>query len=73
MKTVRIENGRVAEIIPEYALPVAQWYGQQFAERCVEAPDNVEQGWMYKNGVFAPFVDVEGQISELKSQLTDTD
>ena len=73
MKTVRIEHGRVAEIIPEYALPVAKWYGDEFAQMCVEAPDSVEQGWACKNGGFATFVDVEGQRTALESQLTDTD
>lgn len=47
MKTVRIENGIVAEVIPEYALPVETWYGSEFAERCFEAPDDVVQGWKY--------------------------
>ena len=47
MKTVRIEDGIVAEIIPEYALPVETWYGAEFAAKCLEAPDNVAQGWKY--------------------------
>lgn len=44
---VRVKNGIVVEIIPEYALPVEKWYGADFARECVEAPDEVEQGWLY--------------------------
>ncbi len=47
MKVVRIENNRVAEVIPEYALPVAKWYGEEFAKSCVDAPDEVDQRWVY--------------------------
>lgn len=47
MKTVRLENNFVVEIIPEYALPVETWYGTEFAAKCTEAPDNVVQGWKY--------------------------
>lgn len=45
MKTVRVDNGAVAEIIPQYATPVEQWYGAAFAALCTEAPDEVEQNW----------------------------
>lgn len=46
MKTVRLEGDRAAEIIPEYATPVAAWYGAEFAALCVsDAPDEVQQGW----------------------------
>lgn len=44
---VRVKDGIVVEIIPEYALPVEYWYGAEFAKECVEAPDEVEQGWLY--------------------------
>lgn len=47
MKTVRLENGIAAEIIPDYALPVEKWYGPNFAAQCVEAPEDVEQGMEY--------------------------
>lgn len=47
MKTVRIEDGIVVEVIPEYALPVDKWYGAAFAAQCMEAPDEVEQHWTY--------------------------
>ena len=47
MKTVRLENNFVVEIIPEYALPVKTWYGAEFASKCVEAPDVIAQGWKY--------------------------
>lgn len=47
MKTVRIVNGVVAEVIPAEANPVADWYGEDFAAQCVEAPDKVDQRWRY--------------------------
>lgn len=55
MKTVRLKANVVAEIIPEYALPVEKWYGAEFANQCVEAPDEVEQRWTYnaETGVFS--------------------
>ena len=60
MKIVRIENNSVREIIPSYALPVEKWYGPEFAAQCKEAPDDVEQNWMYdpETGEFsAPALD----------------
>lgn len=56
MKTVRLKNNIVVETIPEYALPVEKWYGKEFASQCMEAPDNVEQGWIYdeQTGEFFP-------------------
>lgn len=47
MKTVRLKNNAVAEIIPDYALPVEKWYGTDFADQCMEAPDDVEQSMVY--------------------------
>lgn len=47
MKVVRLQNNIVAEIIPEYALPVEKWYGVEFAAQCVEAPDDIKQGMVY--------------------------
>lgn len=47
MKTVRLSENKVVEIIPEYALPVAKWYGEAFAAQCIEAPNEVEQNWAY--------------------------
>ena len=47
MKIVRLQDNVVYEIIPEYALPVEKWYGSEFAAHCVEAPSEVEQGWIY--------------------------
>lgn len=56
MKTVRLKDNEVWEIIPEDALPAADWYGPEFAEQCVEAPDEVEQRWVYdpETGTFSP-------------------
>ena len=47
VKTVRLRDNVVVEIIPEYALPVEKWYGAQFATQCKEAPDEVEQRWRF--------------------------
>lgn len=47
MKTVRIKDNVVVEVIPLYALPVEKWYGHEFAIQCKEAPDCVEQNWIY--------------------------
>jgi hypothetical protein len=52
MMVVRIQKGIVVEKIPDYALPVEKWYGEKFAKQCVDAPDEVEQGWRYADGVF---------------------
>ena len=56
MKIVRISNGIVQEIIPVAAAPVERWYGAAFAALCVEAPDEVEQNWIYdrETGSFFP-------------------
>ena len=47
MKVVRLIGNTVVEVIPEYALPVEQWYGEEFAKNCIEAPDEVSQRWIY--------------------------
>jgi hypothetical protein len=49
MKTVRIQNGVVFEIIPDSAvnIGIAHCYGSEFASQCVEAPDNVQQNYIY--------------------------
>lgn len=56
MKTVKLAGNAVQEIIPDYALPAEKWYGAAFAAECVEAPDEVQQGWIYdaESGTFAP-------------------
>lgn len=56
MKTVRVASGIVREILPDYAHPVSQWYGEAFAAQCHEAPDEVEVWWVYDEaaGAFAP-------------------
>ena len=61
MKTVMLKNNIVFEIIPEYALPVEKWYGENFAADCVEAPDEVEQHWVYdpQTGTFSEPVEPE--------------
>ena len=60
MKIVRLSNNAVAEIIPEYAIPVEKWYGEELASQCLEAPDEVDQNWIYdqETGEFsAPALD----------------
>lgn len=74
MKTVKLIGNVVQEIIPDYALPVEKWYGEAFAAQCVEAPDEVEQGWVYdaENGTFAP-PDTAINLKTLKAdRITET-
>lgn len=61
MKYVRIENGKVVEIIPEYALPIEKWYGTKFSSQCVEASDDVKLGYFYNEETekFSEYDDVE--------------
>lgn len=77
MKTVRIVNGAVREIIPDYALPVEKFYSAAFCAQCVEAPDEVEQHWTYDpdSGTFSPPTDLEpGEPTDLEpSEPTDTE
>ena len=47
MKWVYLVNNAVHEVIPDYAIPPDEWYGTEFASHCVEALDEVEQGWVY--------------------------
>ena len=77
MKTVRVTDNVVREIIPAYALPVAKWYGPQFAKECREAPDEVKQGWVYDpvTGLFSepgpepePEPTPEERMAELEAQ-----
>ena len=49
MKVARIVNNIVREIIPEYGLPVEQWYGEEFAKLCEEVPDEAQCGWIKVN------------------------
>jgi hypothetical protein len=59
-KWVRIEKGKVFEIIPEDAtLPsIEYWYDAEFAAQCIEAPDEVQQNWSYDGTNFsAPIID----------------
>lgn len=51
-KFVRVQGSVVAEVIPDYALPVEKWYSEEFAAQCVEAPDEVGQGWYYDGIAF---------------------
>lgn len=73
MKVVRVAHGEVQEVIPAYALPVEQWYGEEFAASCVEAPDEVEQGWVYdaSSGAFSPPVDQKREPEPTYADIID--
>ena len=60
-KWVRLQSNIVMETIPDYATPPEKWYGPDFAAQCVEALDEVEQGWVYdpETGTFSPPVEPE--------------
>lgn len=47
MKYVKLTNNIVTEIIPQDATPLNEWYPEDFVARCVEAPNEVEQNWVY--------------------------
>lgn len=44
---VRLMGNTVVEIIPSYATPISKYYSVDFCASCVEAPDDVEQYWIY--------------------------
>jgi len=74
-KWVRFENGVVREIIPDEATTpsVAYWYGEDFAESCVEADDEVQERWSYTDGVFsAPTEDTTTETESEPDTLTQT-
>ena len=73
MKIARLKNNVVQEIIPEYALPVEKWYGPVFAAECVEAPDEVDQGWVYDSatGSFSEPVPAPEPEPSVESDLLD--
>lgn len=50
MKIVRVSDGVVKEVIPDYAIPVMEHYGKEFARLCMEAPDEVKPNWYYDPG-----------------------
>lgn len=57
MKIVRLSSyNTVMETIPDYALPVEDWYGKAFAEQCREAPDEVMDNWVFdpEKNTFSP-------------------
>jgi len=75
MKTVRIADGVVAEVLPDYALPAEEWYGAEFASQCVEAPDDVTEGMVYdaSAGTFKKPTTTQQQIEALKEKLSASD
>lgn len=72
MSIVRVSDGIVKEIIPEYAIPVADYYGEAFAQLCMEAPDEVKPNWYYDSGsnTFSesPFVQPGPTVEELAAE-----
>ena len=79
-KWVRVNNGKVKEIIPNEATTpsIAHWYGGTFASQCIEAPDDVVQNMVYDEqaGTFSALSMepmAEDQIAALKEQLESTD
>lgn len=57
MKNVRLVNNVVYEVLPPEAAPIENWYNKEFAAQCVEAPDEVDQYWVYnpsENKFYAP-------------------
>ncbi|PKM72863.1 MAG: hypothetical protein CVU91_07500 [Firmicutes bacterium HGW-Firmicutes-16] len=78
MKVVRLESNTVVEIIPGYALPVEEWYGEEFASQCIEAPEDVKEGWVHNpdtNTFSGPVTTptTEEQIAVLKAQISTSD
>lgn len=68
MIIVRLEGNTVAEIFPKetYEKGIAYWYNEEYAKQSVEAPDYVQQRWVYDRitKTFSepqdiPFVDVD--------------
>ena len=81
MKVVRMQGNVVAEIIPEYALPVDEWYGEHFASKCREVSDDVQEGYVY-DPVTGTFSDpstikikptTEERLTALEEQLVEAD
>lgn len=78
MKIVYLDpDHTVREVLPEatYEKGAAFWYGSEFAERCVEAPDDVEQGFVYdaENGTFSEPVliaETPSQLDKIEAQVT---
>ena len=71
MRIVHVLNNRVTEIVPEYALPVLDWYGPEFASHCIEAPDQVQPNWKYNpvTGTFyEPTDEEELTLESLKAE-----
>lgn len=64
MKTVRLKDGVVREIIPAYAMPVEKWYGETFAAMCTEAPDEVAVGWALLDGVWTAPENIPEPVAE---------
>jgi hypothetical protein len=75
MKTIRLKDNIVVEIIPEYALPVEKWYGEEFAKNCVTAPNDVEQGFVYDpaSGEFSSPVEPTPTPTEQRENAYNTD
>ena len=77
MKIVKLEQNIVREVIPEDVRPLDVYYPPDFCAQCVEAPDEVEQRWVYDPdaNTFAPPPEPEAPIepepSDLAAQVAD--
>lgn len=78
MKIVYLNpDNTVREILPEatYEKGAEFWYGAEFAKRCVEAPNDVEQGFVYdpEAGTFAEAEPTKEQPTGLEIMRADLD
>ena len=64
MKVARIYENIIQEIIPSYALPVEQWYGETFASFCEEVPDVAQVGWIKKDDIWMENIQTNAEIRE---------
>lgn len=56
MKYVRLnDENKIIEILPNNMTSleiIKHWYGQDFALKCIQAPDNISENMYYENGEF---------------------
>lgn len=64
MQCVRIENGRVAELLP-FAYGLRHYYlrgNPQILSQLAQAPDEVKPNWVYEAGEYTPPQPVEEEL-----------
>lgn len=59
----------VREIIPDECTPIVDWYNEDFASRCIEAPENVQQNMIYnpETGIFSEWYPPENPENRCKT------